>query len=114
MSARSGVNAPEGGGTPPDPVSEPSPTHVSSRYHVWRFDSRRRMAWMVTGKRLNRHDPVTVPAVWDTRSAADAYARGEWGRGAFMVRACEGDRCGMGDHGDQEAAGGVGGAARHP
>ena len=72
---------------------------MSRRYHVWRFDSRRRLLWMVTGKRLNRHDPVTVPAVWETRAAANAYARAEWGAGTFMVRACEGERCGMGDHG---------------
>jgi len=84
-----------------EPVSEPSPVQLDRRYHVWRFDRRRRLLWMVTGKRLSRHDPVTVPAVWETRSAAKSYATAEWGRGAFMVRACEGDRCGMGDHGDE-------------
>lgn len=64
-------------------------------FHVWRFDRRRRVLFMVTQKRLSRWDSARVGAVWIDRQSAHAWAREHVGAGKFRVFACEGERCGM-------------------
>ena len=67
-------------------------------FHVWRFSRRGNALFLVTGKRRERWDDSRVPAAWKTRSAAAMYARREgWD---CAVRACEGERCGLGEHGE--------------
>ena len=68
------------------------------RYHVWRLDRRRRLLWMVTAKSARGDPGIRVPAVWETRTAANAYAADHFGRGNFRVFQCEDQLCGMGAH----------------
>ena len=66
-------------------------------YHVWKFDARRRVLTMLTSKGLSRWDDCAVPAAWETRSAANAWARRNVPDG-YKVMHCEGEDCGMGAH----------------
>ena len=71
-------------------------------YHVWKYNLRRRALMMLTRKTFRRWDPgehIHVPAIWQTRAAANAWARDHIGQGNFKVLECEGvETCGMRDH----------------
>ena len=67
------------------------------QYHVWVMNDRRRAFHMVTSKRFRRFDDIEIPAVWDTRTAANEWAKANLNT-RYMVLKCEGDECGMGDH----------------
>ena len=70
-------------------------------YHVFKWNDRRVALTLVTKKALNRWDDCEVPAVWQTKAAAHAWAkehlgRTESGRLRYKVLECEGADCGLG------------------
>ena len=75
---------------------------VNARYHVWEYaDARRRSMRMVTKKAMARHDPVEVPAVWQTKQAANKWAGIHCPNGARVFQCDCTKGTGMGDHGDE-------------
>lgn len=70
-------------------------------YHVMKWNARRVALTLVTKKTFSRWDDCEVPAVWETRAAANKWAKthiepSESGRAGYMVIACEGADCGLG------------------
>ena len=53
---------------------------------------------MLTAKAVRGDPGLREPAAWKTRAGANAYALDHFGKGAFRVFKCEGERCGMGAH----------------
>ncbi len=74
---------------------------VNTRFHVWTYsDKRKRSLTMLTRKMLSRHDPVLIPAVWNSRPAAHQWAKAHHGKGNYLVLDCTCESgTGMGDHG---------------
>ena len=70
-------------------------------YHVMKWNPRRVALQLVTKKPFSRWDTDPAPAFWNTRSAANAWAKQhigqtESGLAGYMVLACEGADCGLG------------------
>lgn len=59
------------------------------KYHVWKYDKRRRVLFKVTRKRWSRWDDYYVEAVWETRSAANHWGKKMFGKGNFKVLKAE-------------------------
>lgn len=55
---------------------------------------------MRTHRTRGRWDDSQVPAYWPDRVAARQWAERNIGKGKFRVMACEGEQCGMIDHGE--------------
>ena len=69
-------------------------------YHVWVYDKRRRRLFMLTHRTKDRWDQQRIPAYWENRHAALQWATRHKGKDGFKVIRCEGERCGMIDHGE--------------
>ena len=70
-------------------------------YHVYKWNTRRVALTLVTKKTMSRWDDCEVPAVWEKKAAANAWAsahigRTESGRPGYKVFECEGADCGLG------------------
>ena len=73
----------------------------ATMYHVFKWNARRIALTLVTKKPLSRWDDCEVSAVWETRAAANAWAKQhigltESGRQSYKVLECEGADCGLG------------------
>lgn len=68
---------------------------MADRYHVWTLNPAR-TAYFAEGKRaLSAHDDARGrEAVWESRSAANGWARRNREPGTYMVLKCEGETCG--------------------
>lgn len=69
-------------------------------YHIWKMNERRNTLQFVKS-RPHKGYCGTIPAAWQTRTAANKWAQAhpDCLPHGYMVRACDGPDCDMGDHG---------------